>query len=272
VKLVANARMYAINAAVEARWRELFAWVARRAEIPLDVIDHRAPAPLATLWGRADLGAAAMCGYPLATWPGDSRPMPIAAPAPSPEPFAGRAVYWTDIVVRADSPFEDDDDLAGKRFGWTAEDSQSGFQAPRGDFAARALARGGRFFGSTVGPLVTPRRVVGSIIDGSIDAGPLDAYWHTLLRLHEPETASALRVIARTEETPIPCFVASNATPESVRERLVQAFVAAGEAAELRDLQAPLAIARFEPIGIGAYEILSKRAREVDALGYARLA
>ncbi|HEV2685534.1 MAG TPA: PhnD/SsuA/transferrin family substrate-binding protein [Actinomycetota bacterium] len=272
MKLVANARMYAIDASVGARWRELFAWIAKRAEIPLEPIEHRAPAPLEALWRRTDLGAAAMCGYPLATWSDDSRPVPIAAPAPSPEPFAGRAVYWTDIVVRTDSPFERDDDLAGSRFGWTAEDSQSGYQAPRRHFAARALARGGRFFASTVGPLVTPRRVVEAIVEGSIDAGPLDAYWHTLLRLHEPETAFALRVIARTEDTPIPCFVAATATPEPVRERLTQAFVDSADEAALSEVLADLALARFVRTDIGAYESLSKQAREIDALGYARLA
>ena len=263
--------MYAINAKVEARWRELFAWVAKRAAIPLEVIDHPAPAPLAALWRRADLGAAAMCGYPLATWSGDSRPVPIAAPAPSLEPFAGRAVYWSNIVVRNESEFTGDDDLAGTRFGWTTEDSQSGYQAPRRHFAARALARGGRFFASVHGPLVTPRRVVESIIDGSIDAGPLDAYWHTLLRLHEPETASALRVVARTDETPIPCFVAASGTPEPVRERLIEAFIDSGDDASLREVFADLALARFQRTDIGAYEALNHRAREVDALGYARL-
>ena len=268
---VANARMYAVNAAVEARWRELFAWISKRAGIPLDIIDHRPPAPLDTLWQRADLGAAYMCGYPLATWKRISQPVPIAAPAPSLEPFNGRAVYWTDIVVRADSRFERDDDLAGTRFGWTVEDSQSGYQAPRRHFAARALARGGSFFGSLVGPLVTPRRVVESILEGSIDAGPLDAYWHALLRLHEPETAARLRMIARTDEAPIPCFVTSSETPSAVRERLVQAFVDAPGADNLRGVFADLALRRFVPVSVGAYEVLAERAHEVDALGYARL-
>ena len=268
---VANARMYAVNAAVEARWRELFAWISTRAGIPLDIIDHRPPAPLDALWQRADLGAATMCGYPLATWKGDSQPVPIAAPAPSPEPFAGRAVYWTDIVVRADSRFERDDDLVGTRFGWTTEDSQSGYQALRRHFASRALARGGRFFGSLIGPLVTPRDVVRSLIEGSIDAGPLDAYWHALLRRHEPETAARLRVVARTEETPIPCFVTSSETPKAVRESLVRAFVDEPGAEVLRGVLADLALRRFVPVSVGAYDVLAERAHEVDALGYARL-
>src|SRR5215813_5438232 len=38
VRLVANARMYAINARVEARWRELFAWIAETSGVSLDVV------------------------------------------------------------------------------------------------------------------------------------------------------------------------------------------------------------------------------------------
>jgi ABC-type phosphate/phosphonate transport system substrate-binding protein len=272
VTLVANARMYEVNAAVGARWREIFAWIARRSGVPLEVIEHAPPAPLEALWQRTDLGAAAMCGYPLATWAGDGpQPVPIAAPAPLSEPFAGRPVYWTDIVVRADSRFERDEDLAGTRFGWTTEDSQSGYQAPRRHFAARALARGGCFFGSVHARLVTPRRVVDSILEGSIDAGPLDAYWHALLRRHEPATAARLRVIGRSEETPIPCFVAASTTDEAARERLGRAFVDAGEAAALRDARADLALAGFVRVDLRAYQVLASRAQEVDALGYARL-
>lgn len=272
MRLVANARMYAVSARVEARWRELFAWIAVRSGISLDLVDHPPPASLEALWRRGDLGAAAMCGYPLATWERASRPVPIVAPAPAPEAFAGRAVYWSDIVVRVDSRFERDDDLAGSRFGWTLEDSQSGYQAPRRHFARRALARGGRFFGSLHGPLVTPRAVVESILEGSVDAGPLDAYWHALLRRHEPAVAGRLRVIARTEQTPIPCFVAAEGTPAEARGRLADAFIEASEAAVLRQVFRDLALSRFERADAGVYETLARQAREVDALGYARLA
>jgi ABC-type phosphate/phosphonate transport system substrate-binding protein len=114
--------------------------------------------------------------------------------------------------------------------------------------------------------------VIESIIEGTVDAGPLDAYWHALLRGHEPQTASALRTIAHTDETPIPCFVASSETPEPVRERLAQAFADSGHEAALRDVLADLALAGFERTDIGVYESLKKQARDVDALGYARLA
>src|SRR5262249_54749608 len=142
----------------------------------------------------------------------------------------------------------------------------------RRHFARRALAHGGRFFGSLHGPLITPRRVVESILEGSIDAGPLDGYWHALFRRHEPAVATRLRVIARTDETPIPCFVAAEGTPAEVRRHLGDAFIAASDAVVLRDVLGDLALARFERAETGAYEALARRAREVDALGYARLA
>jgi ABC-type phosphate/phosphonate transport system substrate-binding protein len=185
--------------------------------------------------------------------------------------FAGHPIYWTDIVARADAPYGRDDDLAGARFGWTLEDSQSGYQAPRRHFAQRALARGGAFFGSTIGPLATPRRVVESIIDGAIDAGPLDAYWHALLRRHEPRTAARLRVIATTEPTPIPCFVAAAATPPDVRERLASTFAGAERDAALQPTLAALALAGFARIDAAAYDVLAANARDTDTMGYARL-
>lgn len=271
MRLIANARMYAVNASVEARWRELFSWIGERSGVPLEVIDHPAPAPLEALWRRGDLGAVLMCGYPLARWDNGLRPVPIAAPAPASEPFAGRAVYWTDIVVRADSGFECEDDLGGRRFAWTTEDSQSGYQAPRRHFAKRALGRGGDFFGSVRGPLETPRRVVESVLDGSVEAGPLDAYWHLLLRLHEPETAARLRVVGRTEETRIPCFVTGSVTPEGMRRRLAQAFLESIEARELRTIFADLALAGFERVDASAYADLARQARDTDTAGYPRL-
>jgi ABC-type phosphate/phosphonate transport system substrate-binding protein len=266
--------MYAVNAAVDVLWRELFAWIAGRANVPLEVVDHPGPLPLRALWQREDVGAAAICGYPLASWrdASHSRPVPIAAPTPSPGPFGGHAVYWTDIVVRADAPYANAEDLAGTRFGFTVEDSQSGYQAPRHYFAGRALARGGSFFAATIGPIVTPRRVVDSIVEGTIDAGPLDAYWHALLRAHEPGTATRLRVVASTPATPIPCFAAAAATPEAIRERLAEAFVEAGKARDLHATRRGLLLAGFERVDARAYDALTKQARETDALGYTRLA
>ena len=267
--MIANARMYSVNAGVAASWRRLFGRVAEHAGVALEVIAHPPPLPLPDLWRRSDLGCAFICGYPWATWTdARDRPQLLAAPLPSPERYSGRAVYCTDIVVRDDSRHADVASLRGARFAWTVDDSQSGWQAPRYHFAERARAAGGRFFGDLVGPLVTPRAVVDAIVEGSADAGPLDSYWHDLLRRHEPQTARRLRAIASTPMTPIPPLVCAHAMPTASKSRLIAALDAVANDDALREDRDALLIRGFVPVIGDDYAVLERRARETDARGY----
>ena len=271
--LVANARMYAINREIGAAWDRLFNWIGARAEMSLAPIEHAAPNPLALLWRRPDLGCAMMCGYPWATWHDAEarRPLPLAVPVPSPPRFSGVPRYWSDIVVRTDSVYATPDDLAGTRFLFTGEDSQSGYQAPRAFFAQRARAAGGRFFGATIGPVFTPRRVVDTLLAGAADAGPLDAWWHELLRRYEPVLAARLRVVGRTPATPMPFLVCSAELGDTIQRRLAAALDAVADAPELAPVRDALLLTGFARVNTDAYALLARRADEIDSMGYARL-
>jgi ABC-type phosphate/phosphonate transport system substrate-binding protein len=266
--MIANARMYAINPMVAAAWRALFEWVAARAEVTLDVIDYPAPAPLPALWSRTDAACVFMCGYPLSL--AQPQPRVLAAPMPSPPRYGGRPEYWTDIIVQADSKITRLEDTFGKRFAFTSEDSQSGYQAPRLLFAHHA--HGAHLFAATVGPLVTPRRVVDAIIKGEADAGPLDSYVHDLLRHHEPDVASRLRVVTATPPTPIPPLVAAPGVPDVAVERIAGALLAVATAAALETIRATLQLQGFAPASAADYSVLRAGAQQADALGYPRLA
>ena len=99
---IVNARMYSVTAECKADWHRVLAWALQRADLDWEIVDHDAPAPLAQLWARDDLGAAMMCGLPFSKR--EPRPTLIAAPLPSPPRYGGQPVYCTDIVVAADSP------------------------------------------------------------------------------------------------------------------------------------------------------------------------
>lgn len=271
--LVANARMYAVNAHVAALWERLFAWIADEAGVRLEVVAHPAPQPLEALWRRTDLGCVFMCGYPWSTWRerADDRPHLLAAPVPSPPRYNGQPVYCTDIVVRQDSPYLDVEALRGARFAYTIEHSQSGWHAPRNFLAANALAAGGRWFSEVVGPLHTPRAVVDALVEGSIDAGPLDSWWHDLLRKHESATAARLRTIASTPMTPIPPLVCAASTPAALRARLPATLERVGTHPTLRDLREALLIRGFTRVAAEDYAMLWRQASHTDALGYGRL-
>jgi ABC-type phosphate/phosphonate transport system substrate-binding protein len=268
--LIANARMYSVGDSVAASWRTLLDWVAARAGVACEVMDYPAPAPLPALWARPDMGCVFMCGFPIA----NARPAPriLAAPVPEPARYGGAPVYFTDIVVRADSPLHDLADAFGRRFAFTTEDSQSGYQAPRRLLAPFARARGGRLFASTVGPLVTPQRVVEAIQRGEADAGPLDSYVHDLMRLHQPALAAQIRVVATTEAAPIPALVASSTISDRDAQWLTDALLAVADAVELAPIRAALLLRRFAPVDASVYESLRADARDADAAGYPRIA
>jgi len=268
--LIANARMYAVNATVAAAWRSLLEWAFVRADVPCEVIDYPAPAPLPALWARPDVGCVFMCGYPIAT----AQPPPriLAAPVPEPKRYLGMPVYCTDIVVRADAPLRQLPDILGHRFAFTTLDSQSGYQAPRRLLAPFARDRGGQLFQATIGPLVTPRRVVEAIVSGEADAGPLDSYFHDLLRRHEPALAAQLRTVAATPMTPIPALVAASGLPDAYATRLTAALLAVVDVDALAPVRATLLLHGFAAVAERAYATLRDDARAADEAGYSLLA
>lgn len=257
--MIANARMYSLTPAAAQAWRELLGWVLARAGLapPWHVIDHPAPAPLPTLWDRPDAGCVFMCGLPFAT----RRPqaIPLAAPVPSPARYAGLPRYATDLVVRADAPWQTLEDTVDARLGFTETHSQSGCQA-----VAWHL-RGWPDRHRRIGPLVTPRRVVQALIDREIDVGPLDSYAHDLLRHHEPALAAQLRTLATTAFTPMPLLVAARQTEPQAVQALRSALLGVADEPSLRPQREALLLTGFRWVAAEDYAVLAQRLDAMSA-------
>jgi hypothetical protein len=127
--MIANARMYSVAPGAATAWREVLGWALGRAGLNWPLIEHAAPTPIAELWARKDLGCAFICGLPYSSAP--SNYQLLAAPVPSSARYGGRAVYFTDLVVRADSPLTSLEETFGGSLAYTVKDSQSGYNAVR---------------------------------------------------------------------------------------------------------------------------------------------
>jgi ABC-type phosphate/phosphonate transport system substrate-binding protein len=263
--LVANARMYAVTPQVRDAWRALFDWVSRYSGIPLVYVDHAAPAPLEELWSRHDLAATFMCGFPFASTA--PKPLILAAPVPSPPRYRRRPVYCTDFVVRADSKYRSLSDTFGGRIGWTVSHSQSGFNAVR-HHLLKYRHGSKRLFTQSIGPLVTPRKVIEAVVDRVIDIGPLDSYVRDLLERHEPATAAKLRTVESTAMTPIPPLIASPSTPLDTIERLRHALLASPNEPEAAAILDDLLLSGFALVDAADYDRLLSQARETETAGY----
>ena len=244
--------MYSATPSAKADWTQLLAWVLDHAGLPWPVIDYDAPAPLAKLWARDDLGLAMMCGLPfaqqtqgLSALQGPRPPTLIAAPLPSPPRYAAKPVYFTDIVVRADAPYRTLQDTFGGVVGYTLADSMSGGVALRHHLEPFRTGQRPRLYRAAVGNLIHARGVIEALVAGRIDVGPLDSYYHDLLRRHEPGFAAQVRTLCSTPALPIPPLVAIAALPAQTVTRLRAGLLATASAAELKPLMARLLLAGF---------------------------
>jgi ABC-type phosphate/phosphonate transport system substrate-binding protein len=266
VPLVANARMYAVTPRVASAWRELFLWVGQCAGVDLQWIDHAFPAPLGELWSRPDLGCAFMCGFPFAR--SAHPPKLLAAPVPSTPRYGGKPVYFTDFIVRAPADFRTLEDTFGGRIGYTVEDSQSGFNAPRYHLLKFRTAVRPQLYKESIGPLITPRRVIDAVLEDRIDVGPLDSYCHDLLRKHDSALTDRLRVVATTAAVPIPPLVASPDCDDATVARLRDALLDSGRRPELAKLRDTLLLQGFAAVEPRAYAVTVERERSAIAAGY----
>lgn len=259
MSFVANARMYSATPAVREAWKELLDWVLARAGLAWDVIDYDAPAPLSVLWARDDLGLAMMCGLPFAQR--GVLPTLVAAPIPSPARYGGRAVYFTDMVVRTDSAFHRLEDTFGGTVGYTLADSMSGGVAFRNHLAPYREQRGARLYARAAGNLIHARGVIEALTAGRIDVGPLDSYYHDLLRHDEPALAAQVRVVASTAAMPIPPLVATAALASDELRRLRQALADVAAAPDLQTVRERLLLAGFASADPASYDVLAAMAR-----------
>jgi len=197
--MIANARMYSVTPEVGALWRRLLAAVLGKADPSVEIVAHAPPAPIAELWARPDKAAVFMCGLPQSL--SVPRPALVAAPVPSPAAYGGRACYWTELVVRADSAFATLELTFGHRLVLTTPESQSGFAAPLQALMAYGGAR--PLYREVVAPAVTPMGALQAVIERRAEVAPIDSYAFALLQRHAPALTAQVRVVASTEPTAI---------------------------------------------------------------------
>jgi ABC-type phosphate/phosphonate transport system substrate-binding protein len=258
--MIANARMYSVTPQVAALWRRLLGVVMAKAGAKVEIVDHVPPAPIAELWQRPDKAAVFMCGLPysLAT----PRPALVVAPVPSPQAYGGRACYWTDLVVRADSPFETLAQTFGHRLALTTPESQSGFAAPLYEL----MGHGGTkpLYSEIIEPRFTPMGAITSVIEGKADVAPLDSYAFALIGKYAPELTKQVRTVARTEPTAVPALVASSERG-AASANIAEAFLALGIDPEARLLMDELLLQRFAVPKVEEYDALRKRFETMTA-------
>ncbi|MEI6457665.1 MAG: PhnD/SsuA/transferrin family substrate-binding protein [Pseudomonadota bacterium] len=258
--------MYAVTASVEAVWQRLLTHIAADAAVDLTYMPYPAPQPLEALWQRADLGCVLMCGYPIALRLAPV--IPIAAPIPAMAWAGGRAVYRSDLIVRADAPFRTLEETFGHRAAWTVQHSHSGFNAFRHHLLRYRSATRPQLYRAMVPDQITARAILDGVREGRFDVGPLDAYWHWLIARHAPNITAGIRVLESTDLAPMPAFVAGAAMPADAIMRLKAAFAGAAAQPWFVTCKDALGLTGFASVDQQDFALTLERDRAAHDAGY----
>jgi ABC-type phosphate/phosphonate transport system substrate-binding protein len=247
-------------------WRALFERVFSETGLDIRIIEHRWPDPIDALWRDPGLCCAFMCGWPFARSGGAMQA--IAAPVPSPARYAGLPRYCSEFLVREASGWRSLEETFGHRFGWMAENSHSGFNAPRAHLAKFSTPQRRALYAEVRGPLGSPAKALEALRAGDVDVVALDSFFLDLCRYHEPARLSGLRCVATTPWTPIPLLVAAPGIDSDIVMRLRRHLVGIDTQPSYTPLLADVLLARFVAPEVTSYPVLESMARAAADAGY----
>ena len=219
---------------------------------------------------RFDLGAIALvwiCGLPYIQKAADpaAQIKLVAAPVMAGERYAGKPVYFSDIVVRRDSPFRQFDDLRGAAWSYNEPNSHSGCTTIRWYLAQRG--EGGDFFGRVL-ESGSHENSINLILNGEIDGSAIDSTVLELEIARRPALAEEIRVLDTIGPSPIPPWVAGGGLPDDMLERLRRAFWHIHEDPDGKRILQSARMARFVPISDSDYDPIRKMTAEAAVVEF----
>lgn len=136
--------------------------------------------------------------------------------------YGGRPIYFSDVVVGADSEAQSFEDLRGRSFAVNERSSHSGYAVVRDRLIAMGETHG--FFGRVVesGAHVTS---IAMVAKGEVDASAIDSHVLALELRDHPELREQLRMIDALGPATIQPVVAANHVAAEVREQVREAFL-----------------------------------------------
>lgn len=165
-----------------------------------------------------------VCGLPyviLAEWP-EPPVEALAAPVLTGDRYAGKPVYFSDVIVRRDAPFGSFADLKGASWSFNERWSHSGYNVTRHHLVR--MGETGGFFGRVVeaGYHLESIRMVR---EGRIDASAIDSQVLEVELRDDPTLAEEIQVIDTLGPSTIQPMVAATRLSPSLRQEIREVVV-----------------------------------------------
>ena len=216
--------------------------------------------------GQAAIGA--ICGAVYVRLAAQTAPpvQLLAAPVMHAARYQGQPIYFSDVIVPADSRLQVFADLRGRRLAYNEPNSYSGYQVVRAHLASQGESRA--FFGRIVAA-GSHQAALRMVVAGAADAASIDSIvLERELQLH-PELAAGLRTVATLGPSPIPPLVAAQQLPPATTRALRAALLQMHEDAEGRRILHAGRLSRFVAAEDAAYDHIRDQLRHANSVDLA---
>lgn len=210
-----------------------------------------------------------ICGLPY-VWKadaGDDSVEACVAPVMAAERYAGKPVYFSDIVVRRDSPYQSFSDLRGASWAYNEPHSHSGFNVVRQHLAA--LGENGGYFSRAV-ESGAHQRSLHMIVNAEIDASAVDSTVLEAELARSPLLCKKIRVIGALGPSPMPPWVLQKNLPPELRAGISDTLLAMHTDHAGARILAQWGIACFTAVDDSDYNPIRAMAQQADGIALVR--
>jgi phosphonate transport system substrate-binding protein len=238
-------------------------YVGRGLGVPTELVVGRS----FDQFSRGEIDAGFICGLPYVQLT-EHTPAPVellAAPVLLGPRYGGRPIYFSDVIVRRDSPYQTFVDLRGCTWSYNDPDSQSGYGITRYTLAKIGETRS--FFGKVV-EAGFHQESMRLVCEGSADASAIDSQVLALAMRDDPSLSERLRVVHSLGPSTIQPVVAAAHLPDSLKVDMSRLLV---EMCRDADMDGRLAEGLFEcfvPVRDSDYDDIRAMLRLAEQAGF----
>lgn len=202
-----------------------------------------------------------ICGLPYSKF-ADLADPPVellVAPVLAEDRYMGQAVYFSDVVVPADSPAKTFADLAGSTFTYNERVSYSGYHVMGWHLAQQG--HDWNFFGTQTKSGAHVQSLA-QVASGQADVAALDSHALSAALHHDPTLMQRIRVIDSIGPSPHPPVVVGRGVSAELKAQLRDFYLTLHTNPTLKPHLAAAAISRFVEVDDAHYDTIRQR---VDA-------
>jgi phosphonate transport system substrate-binding protein len=199
---------------------------------------------------------------------GISPALPIAAPVLEGERYAGRPIYFSDVIVHRDSPWNSFLDLRGRSWAYNEPLSHSGYGITRYHLVEIGETHG--FFGEVI-EAGFHEESVRKVAEREVDASAIDSQVLAVTMRDDPSLSRSLRIIDALGPSTIQPVAVSKRVPLELRAEIEHVLTTMHEDPVVRERLALGLVERFVPAGPSSYDDIRMMRDACEAAGFMQI-